>query len=114
MRSHPQLPLATPETDPEVVLRKGKAPEEEASTTEPGNPPSPSVGTPFSPPQFPNRPPSEVSHFLNFGSVPAEFSPTSLGLEGETLVTPLSSEGVPWHRPKTIEDFPTPSFTTPV
>jgi hypothetical protein len=37
MRSHPQLPLATPEIDPEVVLRKGKASEEEASTAEPGN-----------------------------------------------------------------------------
>jgi hypothetical protein len=41
MRSHPQLPLATPETDPEAVLRKGKASEEEASITEPGNPPYP-------------------------------------------------------------------------
>jgi len=44
------MPLATPETDPEVVLRKGKAPEEEASTAKIGNPPSPSVRTPFSPP----------------------------------------------------------------
>jgi hypothetical protein len=112
-RSHPQLPLATPETDPEVVLRKGKASEEEASTAEPGNPPSPSVGTPFSPPQFLNRPLSEVSHFLNFGSVPAEFSPPGLGLEGEILVTPLSSEAVLWRRPRTTEDFPTPIFTTP-
>jgi hypothetical protein len=108
-RSHPQLPLATPETDPEVVLRKGKAPEEEASTAETGNPPSPSVRTPFSPPQFLNRPPSEVSRFLNFGSVPAEFSPPGLGLEGEILVTPLSSEAAPWRRPKTTEDFPTPA-----
>jgi len=49
-RSHPQLPLATPETDWEVVLGKGKASEGEAITTEPGNPPSPSVRTPFSPP----------------------------------------------------------------
>jgi ribonuclease HI len=108
-RSHPQLPLATPETDPEVVLRKGKAPEAEASTAETGNPPSPFVRTLFSPPQFLNRPSSEVSHFLNFGSVPAEFSPPGLGLEGEILVTPLSSEAVPWRRPTTTEDFPTPA-----
>jgi ribonuclease HI len=108
-RSHPQLPLATPETDPEVVLRKGKAPEAEASTVETGNPPSPFVRTPFSPPQFLNRPSSEVSRFLNFGSVPAEFSPPGLGLEGEILVTPLSSEAVPWRRPTTTEDFPTPA-----
>jgi hypothetical protein len=25
MRSHPQLPLATHEADPEVIIRKGKA-----------------------------------------------------------------------------------------
>jgi len=50
MRSHPQLPLSTPKTDPEVVLRKGKASKEEASTAESGNLPSPSVGTPFAPP----------------------------------------------------------------
>jgi hypothetical protein len=107
--SHPQLPLATPETNPEVVLRKGKTPEEEASTTETGNLPSPSVRTPFSPPQFLNRHPSEVFHFLNFGSVPADFSPPGLGFEGEILVTPLSSEVVPWRRPGTTEDFPTPA-----
>jgi hypothetical protein len=106
-RSHPQLPLATPETDPEVVLRKGKAPEEESSTAEIGNSPSPSAGTPFSPPQFLNRPLSEVSHFLNFGSVLAKFSPLGLGLEGEILDTPLSSKVVPWCRPRTTEDFPT-------
>jgi hypothetical protein len=92
-----------------VVLKKGKAPEEEASTAKTGNLPSPSVGTPFSPPQFLNRPPSEVSRFLNFGSVPAKFSPLGLGLEGEILVTPLSSEVVPWRRPRTVEDFPTPA-----
>jgi hypothetical protein len=107
-RSHPQLPLATPVTDPKVVLRKGKAPEEEASTAETGNPPFPSVRT-LSPPQFLDRPPSEVSHFLNFGSVPAEFSSPGLGLEGESLVTPLSFEVVYRRRPVTAEDFPTPA-----
>jgi hypothetical protein len=106
MRSHPQLPLATPETDPEAVLRKGKASEEEASIIEPGNPPYPSVGAPFSPPQLFDRPVSTVSRFLNFGSVPAEFSPPGLGLEGEILVTPLSSEVVPWRRPEPQKIFP--------
>jgi hypothetical protein len=112
-RSHPQLPLATPEADPEVIIRKGKASEGETSTTEPGNFPSPSVETPFSSSQLPSRPFSEVSRFLNFGSVPAEFSPPGLGLEGEILVTPLSPSIVPWRRPRTTEYFPTPSFTTP-
>jgi hypothetical protein len=113
MRSHPQLPLATPETNLEVVLRKGKASEGEAFTIEPSNPPSPSVGTPFSPPQFLSRPFSEVSRFLNFGSVLVEFSSPGLGLEGEILVTPLSPESVPWRRPRTTEYFATPSFTYP-
>jgi hypothetical protein len=106
-RSHPQLPLATPEENPEAVLRKGKASEEEAFIAEPGNPLSPSVETPFSSPQLPSRPFSEVSRFLNFGSVPAEFSPPDLGLEGETLVTPLSFEAVYRQRPLTAVDFPT-------
>jgi hypothetical protein len=113
-RSHPQLPLATPETDPEAVLRKGKASEEEASITEPGNPPYPSVGAPFSPPQFPDKPVSAVSRFLNFGSVPVEFSSPGLGPQGQDFVTPLSPEAVPWRRPRIAEDFPTPSLTTPV
>jgi hypothetical protein len=93
--------------DPEVVLRKGKASEEEMSITEPGNPPYPSVGAPFSPPQIFDRPVSKVSRFLNFGSVPVEFSPLGLGSEGQYFVTPLSPKAVPWHRPVTLEDFPT-------
>jgi hypothetical protein len=51
---------------------------------------SPSVETPFSSPHLHNRPFSEASRFLNFGSVPAEFSPPGFGLDGETLVTSLS------------------------
>jgi hypothetical protein len=42
-----------------------------------------------------------------------EFSPPGLGLEGETLVTPLSPEIVQWFRPNASEDFPTLGFTTP-
>jgi hypothetical protein len=95
MRSHPQLPLVTPETDRGVVLGKGKATEGEAITAEPGNPPSPSIRTLFSPPQFPSRLLSEVSRFLNCGSVLVEVPPPGLGLEGEILVTPISLEAVP-------------------
>jgi hypothetical protein len=107
-RSHPQLPLATPETNPEVALRKGRASEEEASITEPGNPPYPSVGAPFSPPQIFDRPTSVISRFLNFGSVHVEFSPPGPRPEGQDFVTPLSPEAIPWRRPKAAEDFPTP------
>jgi ribonuclease HI len=91
------------------VLRKGKASEEEASITEPGNPPYPSVGAPFSPPQFFDRPVSAVSRFLNFGSVPVEFSPPGLAPEGQDFVTSPSFEAVPWHRSPTSEEFPTPA-----
>jgi hypothetical protein len=108
-RSHPQLPLATPEADSEAVRRKGKSSTKEVPITETGNTSSPSVRTPFSPPQFLDRPPSEASRFLNFGSVPAEFSPPGLGLEGEILVTPLSFEVVYRQRSVTAEDFPTPA-----
>jgi hypothetical protein len=96
-----------------VIIRKGKASEGETSIDEPGNFPSPSVETPFSSSQLPSRPFSKVSHFLNFGSVPAEFSSPGLGSEGEILVTPLPPEFVPWRRPSKIEDFPTRNFTTP-
>jgi hypothetical protein len=112
--SHPQLPLATPAADPEMIFRKGKAFEGETSTTKLGNLPSPSVETPFSSPHLPSRPISEVFRFLNLGSVPTEFSPPGMGLEGEILVTPLSHEVVPWRRPRTTEDFPIPIFTTPL
>jgi hypothetical protein len=115
-RSTPQLPLATPEADPEKIVRKGKALREGTSTVEPGisdNFHCPSLETPISASHSPVIPSVGVSRTLNFGSVPVEFSPPGLGLEGETLVTPLSPEIVPWFRPSASEDFPTPGFTTP-
>jgi ribonuclease HI/uncharacterized small protein (DUF1192 family) len=81
------LPLAIPEEDWEAVRRRGKRAAKEVSADEKGNTPSPSVRTPFPDSQFPSRPSSEVSRFLNFGSVPAEFSPPGLVSEGEILVT---------------------------
>jgi hypothetical protein len=48
------------------------------------------VKAPFSCSQLPSRTSSEVSCFLNFGSVLAEFSPPGLVSEGEILVTPPS------------------------
>jgi hypothetical protein len=94
------LPLATPEADLEAVRRKGKSSAKGVSIAEKGNTPSPSVKTPFSYSQLPSRTSSEVSRFLNFGSVPAEFSPPGLVSEGEILVTPPSG------------GFTTPPFIT--
>jgi hypothetical protein len=111
-RSNPHLPLATPEADSEAVRRKGKSSAKEVSIAETGNAPSPSVRTPLSYSQLPSRPSSEVSRFLNFGSVPAEFSPPGLVSEGEILVTPPSLEVVPQYRPLVSEDFTTPPVIT--
>jgi len=72
------------------MRRKGKSSAKEISVAEKGNTPSPSVKTPFSNFQLPSRTSSEVSYFLNFGSVPAEFSSPGLLSEGEILVTPPS------------------------
>jgi hypothetical protein len=111
-RSNPHLPLATPEADSEAVLRRGKAPQEESFVFESGISPPPSIRTPFSYSQLPGRPSSEVSRFLNFGSVPAEFSPPGPVSEGEILVTPPSLEVVPQYRPQASEGFTTPPFIT--
>jgi hypothetical protein len=107
--------LATPEADPEKIIRKGKALHEGTSTVEPGisddfHYP---IGTPISSFQPSVIPSVGVSRTLNFGSVPVEFSPPGLGLEGESLVTPLSPEIIPWFRPNASEYFPTLGFTTP-
>jgi hypothetical protein len=114
-RSTPQLPLATPEADPEKIIKKGKAHREGASTVEPcisDNFPSPSLEAPFSASHFPVIPSAGVSRTLNFRSVPVEFSPPGLGLEGEILVTPIPPQTVPWSRPRNLGDFPTPGFNT--
>jgi uncharacterized small protein (DUF1192 family) len=113
-RSNPHLPLATPEANSEAVRRKGKSSAKEVSIVETGNTPSPSVRTPFSYSQLPSRPSSEVSRFLNFGSVPAEFSPPGLVPEREILVTPPSLEVVPHHRPQASEGFTTPPFVATI
>jgi hypothetical protein len=109
------LPLATPEADLEKIIRKGKAPGGGTSTAKLGisDDLHCSIGTPTPASHSILLPSVGVSRSLKFGSVPAEFSPPGLGLEGESLVTPLSPEIVPWFRPITSEYFPTPSFTTP-
>jgi hypothetical protein len=111
MRSHPQLPLATTEENMEAILRKGKAPQGEIFASESGISPPPSVRTPFSYSQLPSHPSSEVSHFMNFWSVPAEFSPPGLVSQGEILVTPPSLEVVPQYKPQASKGFTTPPFT---
>jgi hypothetical protein len=84
-RSTPQLPLVTPEADPKQIIRKGKASQEGTSTAEPGisnDFHGPSLETPISASHSPVIPSVGVSRSLKFGSVPVEFSPPILGLEG--------------------------------
>jgi hypothetical protein len=91
-RSTPQLPLATPEVDLENIIRKGKAFGGGTSTTKPSiyDDFHCSIGAPTPASHYVLLPSVGVFRSLNFGSVPAEFSPLGLGLEGESLFTPLS------------------------
>jgi len=105
------------EANPENIIRKGKAPQwKGTSTAKPSisdNVHCPSLETPILASHSPFIPSVGVSRTLNFGSVPIEFSPRSLGWEGKTLVTRFSPEIVPWFIPNMSEDFPTLGFTTP-
>jgi len=114
MRSSPLLPLKIPEVDLEKLIRKGKALREGSLATEPGISDSshcPMLENPISTSHFPIRPLIGVSCLLNFGSVPVEFSPLGLGLEGDIFVTPISPDIVAWSRPYYL--FPYPRLTIP-
>jgi hypothetical protein len=115
-RSTPQLPPPTLESDPEKIIKRGKALREGASTVEPGISDSSHCSmleTPISASQFLVKPLVGVSHLLNFGSVHVEFSPPGLGLDGERFVTPISPDVAACSRPRNSEDFPNPGFTVP-
>jgi hypothetical protein len=106
----------TPEADREKIIKKGKTLQGGTSIVEPGISDDfhyPPIETPISSSHSSVIPSIGVSGSLNFGSVPVDFSPPGLGLEGETFVTPISPEVVPWFRPRTSEYFPTPGFITP-
>ena len=105
----------TPKADLEKIIRKGKAFGGGTSTTKSSisddfHCP---IGTPTPASHFVSWPSIGVSRSLKFGSVPVEFSPPSLALEGESLVTPLSPEVVPWFKPNNSKYFHTSGFTTP-
>jgi hypothetical protein len=107
----------TPEADPEKIIRKGKTSQEGTSTVVPGNSGNlhdPSLKTPLTSSSSPILLAVGVSRILNFGSFPVDFSPPSLGIQGEIFDTPFSPEVVKWkERDLTLEDFPTLDFTTP-
>jgi hypothetical protein len=83
-RSTPQLPLATPEVDPEKIIKRRKTLQEGTLAAEPGNFDDfhhPLIETPVVVSHIPITPPVGASRSLNFGSF--------------------------------LVDFPSPSFTTP-
>jgi hypothetical protein len=85
MRSTPQLPLTTPEADPEKFVRRRKAPQGSTSTAEPCisvNFHHPLLETPISASHSPIIPYVGVSRSLKFGSVPVDSPPPGIGLKG--------------------------------
>jgi hypothetical protein len=98
------------------IIRKRKTPQEGTSSSVPsiyGNSQNPSLETPVFASHSPGIPSVGVSISLKFGSVLVDFSPLGLGLEGERFETPVSPDVASWFRPRTSENIPTSSFTTP-
>jgi hypothetical protein len=103
-RSTPQLTLATPEADPEKIIRKIKTSQEGTSIVVSGDfgiLNNPSLKTPVVSSNSPITPFFGVSRILNFGSFPIDLSPPSIGLEGESVDTPISPKVVQCFRPRT-------------
>jgi hypothetical protein len=71
-----------------------------------GNFHNPSLKTPVAASHSPIIPSVGVSRNLNFGSFPVDFSPPSLGLEGEIFDTPVSPEVVHGLNPGPWNIFP--------
>jgi hypothetical protein len=104
------------EAEAKKIIRKGKTSQKGTSTAIPSysdNFHNPSLKYPITLFDSPVIQTVVVSRSLNFRSFPVDFSPPSLGLEGERFDTPVSPRVVNWFRPGTLEEFPTPDFTTP-
>jgi len=77
MSSTPQLPLATPEDDPEKIIKKGKYSQESFYTVVSstfGQLPDPLLNTPIVISSIPLLPSSKVSKNLDFENFPIEYS----------------------------------------
>jgi hypothetical protein len=115
-RSTPQLPLVTPEADPEKIIKKGNTSQEGLSAVVPGdsgNLHNSSFKTPIVVSNSPFIPFARVSRSLDFESFHVELPPSSIHFEGESFETLVSPDIVKWFRPRSLEYFPTLSFPTP-
>jgi hypothetical protein len=116
MRSTPQLPLTTPEVEPENIIDKGKTSREHLSAVVPGdsgNLHDSSLKTPVVVCNFPFIPYVGVSRSLYFEIFPDEFSPSRPHLEEESFDTLISLDIVKWFRPRSLKYCPTLGFPTP-
>jgi hypothetical protein len=115
MRSISQMPLDTPESNLENIIRKGKTPQERISTVvsgDSGNLHDSSFKTPTIASNFPVIQSIGFFRILNFGSFPLEFSPSRPHLE-EIFDTPVSPKIVMWFKPGSLEGCTTLGFPTP-
>jgi hypothetical protein len=111
-RSTPQIPLATPETDPNKLIKKGKASQEIFSIDVPGTFDSTfkTLVAISNPPIFPS---TEVSISLDFENLPVEYSSFTPQVKAESLEDLVSPNIVKWFKLEILEDFPTLGFPTP-
>jgi hypothetical protein len=115
-RSTPQLPLATPEADPEKIIKKGKSSQESFSVVVSGTSgqlPDSILNTPVAISSIPPLPSAEVSRNLDFESFPVEYSSFNPELKEENFEILASPDIVKWFRLESLEDFPTLGFSTP-
>jgi hypothetical protein len=115
-RYTPQLPLETPEVDPENIIKKGKTSQEGISTVVPGDSGDllySSFKTPVATSNSPFIPSVGVSRSLYFESFHVGLPPSSLHLEGEIFETHVSPDIIKWFRPKSLKYFPTLGFPNP-
>jgi hypothetical protein len=97
MRSTPHLPLATPETDPEKIIKKGKSSQEGFSAAALGTSshlPDSTFKTPAVVSNSPFLPTVEVSRNLDFENFPVKYSSFSPKLKEESFETLTSPEVV--------------------
>jgi hypothetical protein len=116
MRSNPKLPLATPEVDPEKLIKKGKASQESFFSTilgTSGHLPSSILNTPNVISSNPPLPSVEVSNnfdFENFHVIYSSFEPE---LKEEKFEILASLDIGKWFRLESLEYFPTLGFSNP-
>jgi hypothetical protein len=115
-RSTPHLPLATPEADPEKIIKKGKSSQEGFSAVVPGTTghfPDSTFKTPVTVSSTPLLSSVEISRNLNLEDFPVEYSSFSPKLKEESFEVLASPDVVSWFRLESLEDFPTLGSPSP-